>query len=544
MITQYSGYEQDLVIPSAIDGHPVTGIGKYAFTDCSYLISVKLPAGVSYIDDYAFSGCTQLQQITIPNEVFGIGASAFRGCEQLTNVQLPTQLMYIGNQAFSECHSLRRLEIPENVEIIAANAFSNCSSLIAVDIKDGDEGIPLVIGERAFYGCTALREITMPYRAEDIQEEAFMNCRALETVNTNMVSQLGDGAFSGCTALRSIHLSMLLEKLPTRTFANCTSLQDVYLPMDMLRVESDAFKDCTGLKSITINETMSFIDKNALPVGSRVTICAPQGSYAQRWAHENGYAYAEDKGAVSEFSDTTMDRVISRTFSVSTNAMTSKGWTTFSWIDSESQAPYSVRYTLYIPDSKIKQYTYNRTNIQSQSVTVHEVIPGCQYKVEVTDKNGTTISEYVNVPDAPAYSDGTLNGSSVSVDIESRYRHEGETANTDAIATMFYGATMADNMKNKGYRYLVHYRVNTPRFTEKRTYNTSIVYRAPSNFKMLEAFNQEIAYVSSNSWTWTTSGINFFLRLLECSGTIPLGRYYIDLYWDGMYVNTQSFEVK
>lgn len=47
----------DVEIPRALGGHPVTGIGEYAFYQCKGLTSVAIPNSVTNVGDNAFSGC-------------------------------------------------------------------------------------------------------------------------------------------------------------------------------------------------------------------------------------------------------------------------------------------------------------------------------------------------------------------------------------------------------------------------------------------------------------------------------------------------------
>ena len=97
--------DQDVVIPSKIDGFTVTAIGDYAFKYCN-ITSVTLPDTIISIGKEAFADCSLLSSINIPERVESIGATVFYNCESLKSIIIPTSVTYVANDVFAGCSSL------------------------------------------------------------------------------------------------------------------------------------------------------------------------------------------------------------------------------------------------------------------------------------------------------------------------------------------------------------------------------------------------------------------------------------------------------
>lgn len=80
-IEEYFGEETDVVIPSEIDGVPVTTIGEGAFAYCKFIESITIPESVTKIEDFAFEECTSLTDINIESNSVTIGSDVFKGCK-------------------------------------------------------------------------------------------------------------------------------------------------------------------------------------------------------------------------------------------------------------------------------------------------------------------------------------------------------------------------------------------------------------------------------------------------------------------------------
>lgn len=192
----------------------VTSIGNLAFSNCTKLMNIDIPASVKSIGYQAFFRCSGLTSIDIPYGVKSIGWSAFYRCTSLTSIDIPDTvtsidadafedtawydnqpdgLVYAGkvayqmkgpcpahvdikngtvaiaNNAFDGCTSLTSIDIPDSVTIIGGYAFEGCTGLTSIDIPDSVESI----GASAFYGCTGISSVTIPATVTDIYEKAF-----------------------------------------------------------------------------------------------------------------------------------------------------------------------------------------------------------------------------------------------------------------------------------------------------------------------------------------------------------------------------------
>ena len=266
----YQSKLKTVVIPAN-----ATTIGNSAFEQCASLISIDIPANVETIGTAVFCGCSSLATVTfengsqlktigggssyygafsyctaltsieIPASVETIEAAAFKGCSSLATVTFEngSQLKTIGGGssyygAFSYCTALTSIEIPASVETIEAAAFKGCSSLATVTFENGSQ-LKTIGGGSSYYGafsdCTALTSIEIPASVETIKASAFKGCSSLATVTFENGSQLktieggypSSGTFADCTALTSIEIPASVETIEAAAFKGCSSLATV-----------------------------------------------------------------------------------------------------------------------------------------------------------------------------------------------------------------------------------------------------------------------------------------------------------------------------
>ena len=289
IITKYNGNGGDVVIPSTIDGKTVKQIGlsmsQGPFQNCTNLISVTIPSGVTLIEDDAFAGCSKLTNISIPSTVTEIGSGIFSGCSSLTSIDLPSELIGIYGPAFSGCSSLTSIDIPYKVWCIGNEAFSDCSSLTSVNIPDKSE--LLLIGESAFSNCSKLKSIDIPSTVTKIDNFAFSGCIGFTSIEIPAsVETIGYNPFVYCSNLETIKVvagnnkytsnidskecngiftkdgkelisgcvkTQLMEGMTTisrSAFEGCEGLESADIPSGFDKIDYAAFKGCKKLKSI------------------------------------------------------------------------------------------------------------------------------------------------------------------------------------------------------------------------------------------------------------------------------------------------------
>lgn len=256
-IENYTGTDENLVIPSSLDGHTVIRITSEAFWECYEIKTIQIPDSITSIGSDAFSGTGYYENednwedgvlyigkflikadnmsgtYTIKSGTTVIADDAFyenhenedyvdsndyiSTHSELEGIVIPSSVTYIGDCAFLCCEELKNVTISNGVKSIGTYAFDGCSSLKSITVPDSVTTIDI----GAFYDCTDLENATLPNGIKEISEDLFSGCSALNNFNIpSSVTTIGETAFSACSSLNNITIPSGITKIGDSAFSN------------------------------------------------------------------------------------------------------------------------------------------------------------------------------------------------------------------------------------------------------------------------------------------------------------------------------------
>ena len=250
------------VIPSEINGLPVTAIADYSFVQKTSLKSIVFPDTLTEIGESAFYECTALESVSFPETLAKIGNFAFRECINLAQVNFNGSAPEIGAQAFENTAWKATPEGDNNLLIVNGVLLKGTGASGEVVIPDGVTHI----ADKAFEKNETITSVIIPNTVTSIGQEAFSWCRALETaVIPDSVVSIGDQAFLSCDALKNLTMPDNIPNMGNNVFQWCTSLpiESVVIPEGTTEIEDGQYSEYYTLKSVTIPNSVTRIGATA-----------------------------------------------------------------------------------------------------------------------------------------------------------------------------------------------------------------------------------------------------------------------------------------
>lgn len=156
------------------------------FASKGSIVHLIVGENLSGIGNYAFYNCTSMQSITLSNALNTIGNYAFAGCYNMSTVSmnLASDITAIGTHAFEDCQALQTISIPINVTTIGDAAFKGCWNLQTIDLCGQGQNVALRnLGCDMFVNCRNLKAVTFPQGfTEDVDISNFEGCLALQAI--------------------------------------------------------------------------------------------------------------------------------------------------------------------------------------------------------------------------------------------------------------------------------------------------------------------------------------------------------------------------
>ena len=277
VIIGYKGENENIVIPSVIDGLPVIAIDDLAFLNNKTIKSVELAESLLTIGGSILSGCSNLEKLVINNiSIFGnakslfgrieydnsystggyyvpsnftnltingdaeIPSYVFNGISTLTDVTIDEGITSIGSNAFANCSSLTTLKLPGSLRKIDYGAFNNTNNIniiyfngtiedwchIEMTLVDFDNPpTPVNYDSKVFMKngnneYEEVTEITIPDSITKINDYQFYNFNNVTKLILNRnITSIGNNAFYGC-ALTEVLIPISVKEIGNTIFSN------------------------------------------------------------------------------------------------------------------------------------------------------------------------------------------------------------------------------------------------------------------------------------------------------------------------------------
>ena len=290
-ILSYKGTNEHLIVPSTIDGLPVTAIADGAFAGPKKE-EIKEENQEENKEEKEEEKEPQvlLKTLILPESITTIGEGILARCDTLHSLQTPLlgasqeSTQYLGYLFGATTHENNARDIPVSLkclkmtgewQTLPAYALFDCNDLICLSLPES----LTVVEKFAIYNGASLRQIDGLEKVVTFGDRSLMSCSSLQTLTIgNHAQTIGFGAFEGCMSLRAISLPFVGRNHTENTYlgyifgAAQPDFAKGFYPKNLARITLTevcqtlgdyAFFECETLKEITMSNRLTTIGVRA-----------------------------------------------------------------------------------------------------------------------------------------------------------------------------------------------------------------------------------------------------------------------------------------
>ena len=348
----------------------------------SLISTVNVGAGVTKLTTNAFCGCAYLKTVNFADNssLQMIGGAVFKNCSSLVSINLPEGLTIISGNAFKNCRSLREVYLPDTMSSINNLAFADLTE-ITFSVAEGsyaeqwakehgyeytvrsasDSQEPDISGDGTEPTPNPEETSELPVEMPETPAPQANSCGSeltwklenkvleisgkgeMDSYSPNMaapwaeyadeiehiiigkdVEKIGAYAFKGLEKMISVSFEdeSKLTVIEEYAFADCKELTEIILPDKLEKLGEAAFTDCEKLTKVIIPESLvdfeiitikpenpdQFIDREPVDVFdgcnmNNLVLVVIRNSAAEMYASEHGIAVQYDDADMGEIDE-------------------------------------------------------------------------------------------------------------------------------------------------------------------------------------------------------------------------------------------------
>ena len=282
-ISEYAAYMNPKITTFTMDsGTSDLTIGQNAFYRTSLKTVQFNRKGKINLNQYAFANSENLSSLSVAYNHGGtLGNYAFINCDALKDLTIKG-FVSLGTYAFAFCDNLTNILVSEGIATFGEHVFANNYKLVKADLYEAStnaDSASAVFKTYVFAEDYSLKEVLLPKGLLGISSYTFDNCHALEKVTVYvMLQSIEPNAFKNTEKFTTLTGIKYLAAIDKSAFNNCPALRELEVTRALVNIADGAFIDCPNL-----------------------SIKAPQGSDAIKYAQTKGIKTSYNQNTIEDW---------------------------------------------------------------------------------------------------------------------------------------------------------------------------------------------------------------------------------------------------